>query len=754
MGLGKFILDQFTIDKSKIRKIYNNVLKETKNTITILNDDSNAEDLLASRKMTIEQLNVSVDKLNENIQSLMDNSEWNTYTIGFYGETNAGKSTLIEVLRILFNEQSKIIERKAFEEVFAEYNDLSNEIKKNDLESAKLDDSYNVCISEINNNIAILKQHILEFEAEIDKINNAKIDSETKMGEYKKTFLTIIINSILIIKEFIIISKYQNCISTLEEKRMYEYVEIEKQQIELNKIQQNYDLGKIKLHSQKESLIDRRNVLFNKLLNLQDGKIIGKGSSDFTLKCETYNFQNNKMNYSLLDLPGIEGKETIVIDEIKKGLEKSHLIFYISDTCHPPQKGDENSLGTLEKIKEQLSKQTEVYFIYNKRINNVRNLKENLITEEEELSLISVDTVMKEILQDNYRGHLSLSAYPAFLSVANIWDERNIKVKDKFFDKYTKEEILNLSQIDNLMKWLDTDVLQNCKTKIWKSNYNKINVCILDMVESICNVKNNYLSLKKLSSEEYQNITIELTKIKNNYTNKIKKEWYTIVDKFISDTRKEIYLKIDKHISNSDFENEFKQLLEKNRKALRKDIKNSANNEIGNFKVDVEKIVIKFEKYMNDLFEYQQRNQQYNFKFKLTININNNLNITETIFELIGICACVILGGMNMISLIGGAISVVIVLGKAAIAFFNHNYRASEQKKSVNQNLTTIEKNIKDDLEKEHTKLVNDLNIYFNQMQTELYRYIRNQQEVINVLEKAENNLINISKDIEIAGGI
>lgn len=38
---------------------------------------------------------------------LEKHAEWENFTIAFFGETNAGKSTIIESLRILFNEQSR-----------------------------------------------------------------------------------------------------------------------------------------------------------------------------------------------------------------------------------------------------------------------------------------------------------------------------------------------------------------------------------------------------------------------------------------------------------------------------------------------------------------------------------------------------------------------------------------------------------------------------------------------------------------------
>jgi len=41
------------------------------------------------------------------LQQLKTQAEWDTFTLAFFGETNAGKSTIIESLRILFKEESR-----------------------------------------------------------------------------------------------------------------------------------------------------------------------------------------------------------------------------------------------------------------------------------------------------------------------------------------------------------------------------------------------------------------------------------------------------------------------------------------------------------------------------------------------------------------------------------------------------------------------------------------------------------------------
>lgn len=56
----------------------------------------------------------ALKKLNEDfhaeIERLKNASEWDRFCIAFFGETNAGKSTIIESLRILYDEESKRVE--------------------------------------------------------------------------------------------------------------------------------------------------------------------------------------------------------------------------------------------------------------------------------------------------------------------------------------------------------------------------------------------------------------------------------------------------------------------------------------------------------------------------------------------------------------------------------------------------------------------------------------------------------------------
>ncbi len=240
------------------------------------------------------------------LESLKNNEEWENFTIAFYGETGAGKSTLIECLRMFFKERSKMDQQERFKRLDLDYQE-----------------------------------------------------------------------------------NYQN---------------------------------------------DERNkqAILNELHSLQDGATIGDWRSDFTLKTRSYSFQYNHQNFTLLDVPGIEGSEKKVIDQISNATQKAHAIFYVTKTPNSPQKGEEGKRGTIEKIQRQLGSQTEVWTIFNKPINNPRAFKDGLIDGSEKESLKILNKEMKNILGKHYEGHQIVSAQMAFYAFIGV------AARERFLQKQTK----------------------------------------------------------------------------------------------------------------------------------------------------------------------------------------------------------------------------------------------------------------------------------------------------------------------------
>ena len=55
----------------------------------------------------MERLGIIRARFDDELSLLEKHAEWDKFTIAFFGETNAGKSTILESLRILFNEDSR-----------------------------------------------------------------------------------------------------------------------------------------------------------------------------------------------------------------------------------------------------------------------------------------------------------------------------------------------------------------------------------------------------------------------------------------------------------------------------------------------------------------------------------------------------------------------------------------------------------------------------------------------------------------------
>ncbi len=302
-----------------MKNIYLGVEKSIKDLQNIFkNTDDKDEKLKQFNQEALKVFQQLEFKSLKELESLKNNEEWENFTIAFYGETGAGKSTLIECLRMFFKEQSKVDQQERFK---------------------RLDSTYQ---------------------------NN-----------------------------------YQN-----DERK--------------------------------------KQAILNKLHSLQDGAIIGDGRSDFTLKTRSYSFQYNHQNFILLDVPGIEGNEKKVIDQISNATQKAHAIFYVTKTPNPPQKGEERKKGTIEKIQRQLDSQTEVWAIFNKPINNQRAFKDGLIDESEKESLKILNKEMKNILGKHYMGYKAVSAQMAFYGLAQalIPGTDFDKNKQKFLKDFKAEELL------------------------------------------------------------------------------------------------------------------------------------------------------------------------------------------------------------------------------------------------------------------------------------------------------------------------
>ena len=282
-------------------KIYDYILDNVSYIENELKADSSNEKIDEAKQSTINLIeNFRQSRLEKSIEELKNNQEWNDFTIAFYGETNAGKSTIIEALRIYFAENKKVEMQNKFRDIFDKYTPKNNELNNLDEEIDKL--------NEDKNNLIVVFQ---------EKENLIKSEIKAKKSEELEKINSSIFYKLLSILNF---SRLKKQITKLSNELKNEQNIFEKNLLNLNE-----DLAKNEI--QKKLLKDELIYLENQLLELEDGQIIGDGQSDFTKNISSYKFSQNEQNFNILDVPGIEGNKKIVINEIEKAVKKAHAVF-------------------------------------------------------------------------------------------------------------------------------------------------------------------------------------------------------------------------------------------------------------------------------------------------------------------------------------------------------------------------------------------------------------------------------------------
>ncbi|GAA8771461.1 hypothetical protein DUHN15_11150 [Helicobacter pylori] len=438
-----------------MKDIYSGVEKSIKDLQNIFkNTDDKDEKLKRFNQEALEVFQKLESKSLKELESLKNNEEWENFTIAFYGETGAGKSTLIECLRLFFKEQSKVVQQERFKRLYSNYQ------------------------------------------------NN-----------------------------------YQN-----DERK-------------------------------------KQNIL-NELHSLQDGAIIGDGRSDFTLKTRSYSFQYNHQNFILLDVPGIEGDEKKVKQQISNATKKAHAIFYVTKTPAPPQKGEHGKEGTIEKIQKQLDSQTEVWAIFNKPINNPRAFKDGLIDESEKESLKILNKEMKNILGKHYKGYKAVSTQMAFYGLAQalIPGTDFDKNKQKFLKDFKAGELLYQSHFTSLGEFITGALLKNSRAKIIQSNCNKALKVVEELQKAIeITIEKQIDPGIKETQEHQQEAHYNLDRSRDKYISNLRNSVFKEIERFKSDFRKGMYVHIDRDIGNKECEEIFKNERKQRTVELRENIERCLN---------------------------------------------------------------------------------------------------------------------------------------------------------------------------------
>ena len=281
-----------------------NLVGNLRNTIV---EDENVKSL---QEKAIERISQRKRKLNTLITDLKNNSEWDTFTIAFYGETNAGKSTVIETLRILLGEKEKMEQRENFsrqakliDQEEQKYNDIRTEQEqyKEEYEQKRLQLSDK--IADLSEKESRTEEKIYALENNISSLNYKIL---LKMVSSNRNLL------MTILKKF----PEQEEIKTVFNNKENEKDTLNRVRSKKNNIERNLDQEYGKYQSKNKQLDVKLTKISTNIAELEstleqykDGDIIGDQRSDFTREVKDYEFVVNDQKFKILDLPGIEIKK-------------------------------------------------------------------------------------------------------------------------------------------------------------------------------------------------------------------------------------------------------------------------------------------------------------------------------------------------------------------------------------------------------------------------------------------------------------
>ena len=268
----------------------------------------------------------------------------------------------------------------------------------------------------------------------------------------------------------------------------------------------------------KSTIIEAFRILFDPNRKKEDGLIVGDGQHDFTKTYCEYKLSISGKPFTLIDVPGIEGKEEDFRDTIKTALQKAHIVFYINGHNKKPDE------ATAKKIKNYLGDWVKVYSVYNVRGGasdyDEEEDRETLFTEGVKKNESLIKAEFKRILGDVYKGNLTVQGKLAMCAKASFSKKRDDLIKDqqkllRYFDG-SPEKILQFSQFQTIVNLVD-DKSANFKKEIIEANKQKL----ISLASRIADdITNTMVSQKTYVDRLKGNLNVAEREICNNMLNK------------------------------------------------------------------------------------------------------------------------------------------------------------------------------------------------------------------------------------------
>lgn len=510
-----------------------------------------------------------------------------------------------------------------------------------------------------------------------------------------------------------------------------------------------------------------------------DGTIIGTGESDYTKDFNIYTFQYKGKEVSLLDVPGIEGREQQFEEQIQRGVNKAHIVLYINGTEKKPE------AKTVNKIKKYINTDTDVYAVCNIPCKAKKNrlhgnyesdLQKKYKRAEEDL-LEQTDEMLQPVLGNNLKGERCVNGMLAFCGLAydkkrdytTIIPDTDNKFLREEQNRYAKDlnhdydKMLRLSKIDEITEIIETHLddkfiveankkkllskLENLITKLEEQHRtikeengklldkltwleNDLDTAHINFEASVKNIPKtaaaNAISFYK--EKFYEVIDANKGKINEEQLERVAKANSSRIQKMLSDIIEKRFKEASKHLKD-DYRNAQQQLQDD----LRDLIKYQKMEAINVNSVDISSIVNELSYGFKDFLKDIKTIGEMAFAFGLAGSEAGTFTI-----PVIGTIAGAIVGA------VAGAIAGLILRVYDRL-FLSEHERINKAKNKINDALNNVEYNLIKDIDASFKRQkIYDLAIVKRQ---EMHSFTQHQKDKLYSLDITFEKIIRQLKD-------
>lgn len=742
------------------QEIYDGIKKQLDELVESFgNKDIDDEELKEIQVSVINNITDQKEKFEVLIDQLKQNSDWDTFSIALYGENNAGKSTLVEVLRILLNEQKKIIQRENYKTRSNEIEKLQHEIENINENEHEIEVQCKNDQEEINSKIQVIESKAEEHASESLAL------SKTLQAQQEKLLEEMIASTWTLLKAFFNKLEGQNEARTLESRILTideqitgDDEEIHQLHKDIEKVEERYQDQHSQLESKRKAVKRQQDEIAPFLLASLDGEIIGDQRSDFTRKVTKYYFENNGQKFQLLDLPGIEGNEDSVIKEINNAVETAHAVLYIKRDMTLIQVGDGKTEGTLDKIKKHLSQEQEVYVVFNISTLSKRKLAHKLISDEDVQQAEDTDKLMQETIGDAYSGHKIISAYPAFLAEANTWPIPDTKFKgfDKKKHEFLKKaeelgiDLLEWTQIKDFVQWLTTTLVSDSKQKIVTANNRKVQYQLEQLHSQIKDSSDKWNDKVRIVKKYYERAIKEVSEQESTLRRNLDNNLESIIFNSQANVKNQINDEIERDINNSQFKETLKDLLEKETSVVEQKFKESSESEFDNFSKRINGILLKAnQNIQNDITlmtEISDFSDVFNFEIKEKSKMGEIFGIVTSIASLQFVPGVGQL--FDVVVTVAMIVSAAWHVVKGIIGIFSTKYRKSQQRVKTTEALEKWAEEVKKQYKEALKEGLNEVDSATKEIVQKLNYQINSFNQQQTIFERTLKQVGQIAKEI------